>query len=627
MLWSDGLSAVSNHLWQSTLFAAAAWAMTLLLRRQQARVRYAVWMAASLKFLLPLALLVSWGSSMRSASRVVPAMPVVEQSMQTVAQPFTSDEASAVAVEPRAPVKDKGKHTWLVASLFAAWGLGAMCLASLWGREWQRLRGVVRQAAPVELCGEVPVYLSQTRMEPGVFGVLRPVIVLPAGMQAQLSGAQMEALMVHEMEHVRRRDNLTAMLHMAVQAVFWFHPMVWWIRNHLLEERELACDEAVLRAQADPHLYAESILAVCRGYVAMPVLHASGMTGAELKRRLAHILRGGPAERLGCMRLAGLLGLLLVAVFAPLSLGMLRVHAASVFAHAEETQAAQMAAIPHVEFEVATVKLNTLGVPPYGPPPMTNVDLDPGDLYEDTHGLFRVRNKSLRTLIAFAYKMSGDQQNYLKHHVPDFVLNERFDVDAKTDKVNATKDEMRAMVRSLLEQRFGLKVHTETIETNIYAMVQSTAGKFGPQMRIHPADDATCDQPPPEGRLQMPKDGYPPMCGVVVGLPNPHPPTETKSMITVGGRNVPLSLVAAALVAPYTGDTGLQRTVVDMTGVNQNVDFVLNLGYDEMEPTFTPNTAPWFPTELQEQLGLKLKGQKGPIHVYIVDHVEHLIPE
>ena len=69
--------------------------------------------------------------------------------------------------------------------------------------------------------------------------------------------------MAHEVCHVRRRDNLTAALHMLVEAAFWFHPLVWWLGARLVAERERACDEAVLRLGRRPEAYAEGILKVC----------------------------------------------------------------------------------------------------------------------------------------------------------------------------------------------------------------------------------------------------------------------------------------------------------------------------------------------------------------------------
>ena len=277
-----------------------------------------------------------------------------------------------------------------------------------------------------------------------------------------------------------------------------------------------------------------------------------------------------------------------------------------------------------IEFDVASVKLNTFGAVSGQNPPMSNVDLDPGDIFVPTCGIFSVRNKSLRTLIAFAYKMSGDQQNFLKLNVPDFVLTERFDIEARTTEKNSTKDDYRAMMQSLLADRFKLKVHNETRESKTYALIPAAPGKLGPNIRMHPAGDESCNSPEAlrKSPVLMP-DGHPALCGTVALLPWRYQP-DTKGAMTIGGRNVPMSLIAAALVAPYTGDTGLEHAVVDKTGITGNVDFTLQLGYDEMEPTNTPNTAPLFLQELKDQLGMKLRNDKGTINVYVVDHVEHL---
>ena len=74
---------------------------------------------------------------------------------------------------------------------------------------------------------------SAARLEPGVFGMFRPVLWLPAGIGDRLTDEEMEAILTHELCHVRRRDNLTAALHMAVEAIFWFHPLVWWLGARL----------------------------------------------------------------------------------------------------------------------------------------------------------------------------------------------------------------------------------------------------------------------------------------------------------------------------------------------------------------------------------------------------------
>src|SRR5580765_2969518 len=96
-------------------------------------------------------------------------------------------------------------------------------------------------------------------MEPGVVGVWRPVLLVPFDIVTSLTQAQLDAVVAHELCHVRRRDNLTAAIHMLVEAAFWFHPLVWWIGARLVDERERACDEVVMSlAGHDRRVYAES---------------------------------------------------------------------------------------------------------------------------------------------------------------------------------------------------------------------------------------------------------------------------------------------------------------------------------------------------------------------------------
>ncbi len=134
-------------------------------------------------------------------------------------------------------------------------------------------------------------------MEPGILGVFRPALLWPERLSEKLEDEHIEAIMAHELEHVRRRDNLTAMLHMVVEALFWFHPMVWWIERRMVEERERACDEAVVQMGGSAEAYAESLLKACRFCLESPMVCMAGITGADLKMRIQSIMtEGGTGE-------------------------------------------------------------------------------------------------------------------------------------------------------------------------------------------------------------------------------------------------------------------------------------------------------------------------------------------
>jgi TonB family protein len=135
------------------------------------------------------------------------------------------------------------------------------------------------------------VFRSDARVEPGIVGVFRPVLLLPVGIDERLNPAQFEAVLTHEFCHIQRRDNLTAAVHMLVECVFWFHPLVWWIGAKLIDERERACDEMVVAMGHDRKIYAEGILDVCELYAASPLRCAAGISGSDLKRRIKQIMR------------------------------------------------------------------------------------------------------------------------------------------------------------------------------------------------------------------------------------------------------------------------------------------------------------------------------------------------
>ena len=192
---------------------------------------------------------------------------------------------------------------------------------------------------------------SPSLLEPGVFGIVQPVLILPEGITSRLTESQLNAILAHEMCHVRRRDNLTFAMHMMVETLFWFHPLVWWIRMQLIEERERACDEAVLQSGSEAEVYAEGILNVCKFYVESPLACASGVTGSDLKKRIVRIMTERLGDNLGSGRKLLLASIALAAVLGPVVFGLVKIPQAS----AQEQQSANA---PRLSFEVATVKPN-----------------------------------------------------------------------------------------------------------------------------------------------------------------------------------------------------------------------------------------------------------------------------
>jgi hypothetical protein len=93
---------------------------------------------------------------------------------------------------------------------------------------------------------------------------------------------------------------------MIVEAIFWFHPLVWWLGARLVEERERACDESVLARGVDPETYAGGILKVCQFYLRSPLAAAAGVSGADLWQRMDTIMKNRMVARLTPAKKVGL---------------------------------------------------------------------------------------------------------------------------------------------------------------------------------------------------------------------------------------------------------------------------------------------------------------------------------
>jgi len=314
------IAALLNHLWQSTLFAATAGLVTLFLQGNAARVRFWVWFAASVKFLLPFAWITALGGLLLPP-RAAP-MPAMLDGLAPAAEPFLMPAANAHALASVAAAPAVASFDWTLV-LFAIWGLGTLAIALRWLSRWIKLRAVLAQAGAVTSIGGTSVRRAPAGLEPGLFGIWRPVILLPEDIDTRLSPAELEAVLLHEACHRDHRDNLLAAVHMLVEALFWFHPLVWWLGARLNHERERACDEAVLAAGQAPEVYAESILKVCKLYVHSPLACVAGVSGSDLKERIERIVMSGVALPLGMVRKLMLAGFAGASLIVPLTASLL----------------------------------------------------------------------------------------------------------------------------------------------------------------------------------------------------------------------------------------------------------------------------------------------------------------
>ncbi|HWK73917.1 MAG TPA: M56 family metallopeptidase [Povalibacter sp.] len=423
------MSALVNHLWQSTLFALAAWMLTLALRNNGARIRYWIWFAASVKFLLPFSLLVALGQQLGQIAQ--PSAVAAPEFFVDVVQQFTQPMTSASGF----PTYSSGGLALAVSVL---WALGCATLLLRWLILWMRVRAEVNAAdtPDFDLADfEMPlaVRTSRAHSEPGVAGILEPVLLLPAGIERRLTASQLRAVLAHELCHVRCCDNLTASIHMLVQAVFWFHPAVWWIGARMMEEREHACDEEALESGGDREDYAAGILAVCRHGVESRLACAAGATGANLQSRITKIMSNGVARRLSFARKFLLTCTSALAVATPIVAGA---------AVAREPVVGPL----HLTFDTLSIHLRQ--------------SEQPGRAWLiATGGTLSMRNMSLRGLIAFAYGVDASRVN----GGPSWLDSVRYDFDAaalERERAAGADDPAayRPMVRELLAARFNIGI-------------------------------------------------------------------------------------------------------------------------------------------------------------------------
>ena len=271
---------------------------TLTLRKNAARARYWVWTAALLKFVAPFSLLIALGSHIPWRTVSAPGRAYFPTVLDQAGQPFHPPVATSNVAPPLQMVIS------LTEIVFGIWVCGFIGITTSWWVRWRRIAAMVRAGDPMQLHLRIRAISSPALLEPGIFGVIRPVLLLPQGIEARLSPAELDAVIAHELCHVRHRDNLIAAIQMFVEAVCWFHPLVWWLGARKLEERERACDEEVLQLGCESRVYAHGILRACEFYLESPVACVAGVSGANLRKRIERILENRNTARLSATKRA-----------------------------------------------------------------------------------------------------------------------------------------------------------------------------------------------------------------------------------------------------------------------------------------------------------------------------------
>jgi uncharacterized protein (TIGR03435 family) len=282
------------------------------------------------------------------------------------------------------------------------------------------------------------------------------------------------------------------------------------------------------------------------------------VTGADLKKRIAEIMANRTASRLSRGRKLLLAAAGILAVAAPVAIGL------------------------SPAFEAASVRASSAED--------RRMYIEPAG-----GGRFTARNVSLSWLVQFAYDVQWNQIT----GGPAWMTSARFDVTARAEKADVSADQIRRMVGTLLAERFGLKIHSESRELPIYAL---TTAKSTAKANANLRKLDGC--PVLQAYGGRPLDALP-LCHIF-DMP-------TGGQLTANG----------VTMEEFTNElTDLtHRTVRDRTGIAGAYDFHLSWTPDDATPAPDTSLGSIF-TALTEQLGLKLVSEKGPVDFWVVDHAE-----
>ena len=302
---------------KATLLFAIAWGIAAVLRSHSASLRHFVWLlglAAAL--LLP------------AARQVAPQWTADPAANRPATVVMTAWEAANARVEPAGGAQPHAGHSHWDLLL---WAMGCALVAFRWIRGAIRAHGLRKRAtsaeyalAPIDelrertrLRAHVRVLQSPDTAVAMVWGLRRPAVILPVE-ASQWEPQRLKAVLAHELAHIKRWDVAAHLLAQAACAVYWFHPLAWFAFRRLRQERERACDDAVLSTGISGPDYAGYLIDLVRTLAPHPQTDAPAMAEArDLEMRVRAVLnpkqrRGGARVRAALMMAGAAIALVLV---------------------------------------------------------------------------------------------------------------------------------------------------------------------------------------------------------------------------------------------------------------------------------------------------------------------------
>ncbi len=323
--------ALLHFIWQCSLVALAAAAALWLARRRTPTVRYGLACAALAAMLVcPVVtgyVVASGGSPMPIAGESASGSASGSQS----ASGDAPKSGPAVLRFMRVQSGGSPELSSLLTLIAWFWAGGVAVLTIRMAAGWRRIRTLQRLALATDASAwqhaadrlaarlhvRTAVHVVETTLidVPAVLGWLKPVILLPVAALASLSPAQVEAILAHELAHIRRADFVVNLVQTIAETLLFYHPAVWWISARIRAEREHACDDAALAICGDRGLYADALVRLEAGRHDRPLV-APAATGGLMASRVRRVLglKNDKPDRLSSPALAVGLVLGLVAV-------------------------------------------------------------------------------------------------------------------------------------------------------------------------------------------------------------------------------------------------------------------------------------------------------------------------
>lgn len=257
--------------WQAAAIALVYWLTDAVLRKARSQTRYVLALATMLLMLISALATFAYEETRGDAALSSSPAAFSSQAMAAIGSSISGLKTAGTTTPPVLLPLSR-----FMPWLDVAWLLGVACLSTRTIGGWwliHRLRRSMVLKAPeavyanfVCLCErlgitrQVSLYISHHIQGPLTIGVVRSLVIVPASALMALSPEQLEAVLAHELAHVRRADYLWNLIQTMVETLLFFHPAVWWLGHRLREQRELCCDDVAVESCADPLVYATALL-------------------------------------------------------------------------------------------------------------------------------------------------------------------------------------------------------------------------------------------------------------------------------------------------------------------------------------------------------------------------------